>query len=221
MAKRNSRRKRRYRAKPRFFVFFILLVCVIGSGVFFALNSNSSEETGPVTRRQFEAGMKIMMAARDYIHSDLTYVDTYFNGGYPPDNLGVCTDVVWKGMLGADVIIKDLMDRDVADNLDAYKNVISIPDPNIDFRLVPRLEVFFERNAEVLTNDVTNLLQWQPGDIVTFESSHVAIVSDLRNLFGYPYIIQHGKDPAAEEDRIFASDGMKISGHYRLRDTPF
>ena len=77
------------------------------------------------------------------------------------------------------------------------------------------MEVFFQRNAEVLTTDINNLLAWQPGDIVTFESSHVAIVSSIRNIWGRPYIIQHGKDPAAEEDRIYASDGMEISGHYR------
>ena len=66
-----------------------------------------------------------------------------------------------------------------------------------------------------MTTDINNLLAWQPGDIVTFESSHVAIVSSIRNIWGRPYIIQHGKDPAAEEDRIYASDGMEISGHYR------
>lgn len=59
------------------------------------------------------------------------------------------------------------------------------------------------------------MLAWQPGDLVTFESSHIAVVSNLRNIWGRPYIIQHGKDPAAEEDRLVASDGMEISGHYR------
>ena len=64
-------------------------------------------------------------------------------------------------------------------------------------------------------SDPDAVLAWQPGDLVTFESSHIAVVSNLRNIWGRPYIIQHGKDPAAEEDRLVASDGMEISGHYR------
>ncbi len=120
-----------------------------------------------------------------------------------------------KGFRGIGLNLKNLVDKDIADHYEAYSDVVSVPDPNIDFRLVPTLEVFFQRNAEVLTTDINNLLAWQPGDIVTFESSHVAIVSSIRNIWGRPYIIQHGKDPAAEEDRIYASDGMEISGHYR------
>lgn len=213
-------RKKRYRIKPRFFAILLILLCiVIGAfgwlflqhGVF---NKNSGSEDA--LRAQYLQGWQMMMASKAYISNpDLRYEDTYYAGGYPPEEIGVCTDVVWKGFKGAGINLKNLMDKDVKHNLPAYSSVISTPDPNIDFRLVPRLEVFFERNAEVLTTDVTDVLAWQPGDIVTFESSHVAIVSNLRNLWGMPYIIQHGKDPAAEEDRIFASDGMKISGHYR------
>ena len=46
-------------------------------------------------------------------------------------------------------------------------------------------------------------------------SDHVAVVSCLRNLFGEPYIIQHGKDPAGDEDRINAIDGLDLTYHYR------
>ena len=84
--------------------------------------------------------------------------------------------------------LKNLVDKDIADHYEAYSDVVSVPGPNIDFRLVPTLEVFFQRNAEVLTTDINNLLAWQPGDIVTFESSHVAIVSSIRNIWGRPYI---------------------------------
>lgn len=211
-------RKKRYKLKPRFFIILIVLICVIfGFGGYFLLRgAGGSGDTDDYKYRQYLQGGKIMMASIAYIENkDLRYDDRYFSGGYPPDDIGVCTDVVWKGLKGINVNLKDIMDRDIDRHLSAYKEVISTPDPNIDFRLVPRLEVFLERKTEVLSTDLTNLLVWQPGDIVTFEHSHVAVVSSLRNIWGMPYIIQHGKDPAAEEDRIFATDGMKISGHYR------
>ena len=210
------RGKKRYRVKPRFFVILILLICFVGGGVlYFNLHSRSANENAERSA-QLEQGRQIMLASRIYIcNKDLRYDDQYYNGGYPPDDIGVCTDVVWKGFRGIGLNLKNLVDKDIADHYEAYSDVVSVPDPNIDFRLVPTLEVFFQRNAEVLTTDINNLLAWQPGDIVTFESSHVAIVSSIRNIWGRPYIIQHGKDPASEEDRIYASDGMEISGHYR------
>lgn len=215
--KRNHRK--RYRVKSRFFVLAALVLCAaLGMGVWF-MNGGKSQEsliTVDTAAVEKEQGFRIMMAARVYIsNGDLRYDDSYFAGGYPPDDIGVCTDVVWKGLEGIGVNLKDLIDQDISENFQAYEDIVSIPDPNIDFRLVPQLERFLERNAVVLSTDVDDYFAWQAGDIVTFESSHVAIVSSLRNIWGRPYIIQHGKDPAAEEDRIFASDGMEISGHFR------
>ncbi len=210
------RHKKKYRMKPRFFVILAVLVGLIAGGVLYFNFYSDSKAENEEKSAQLEQGWQIMLASRIYIcNKDLRYDDQYYAGGYPPDDIGVCTDVVWKGFRGIGVNLKNLVDKDIAENIEAYSDVISVPDPNIDFRLVPRLEVFFQRNAENLTTDVDNLLAWQPGDIVTFESSHVAIVSSIRNIWGRPYIIQHGKDPAAEEDRIYASDGMEISGHFR------
>ena len=48
-----------------------------------------------------------------------------------------------RGLAGIDVSLKDLVDADIAENPQAYSQVVSVPDPNIDFRLVPVLEVFF------------------------------------------------------------------------------
>ncbi|WP_419024043.1 DUF1287 domain-containing protein [Emergencia sp.] len=211
------RHKKKYRMKPRFFVILAVLVGLIAGGIlYFNFHSDSKAENDEKSA-QLDQGYQIMLASRMYIcNKDLRYDDKYYAGGYPPEDIGVCTDVVWKGFQGIGVNLKNLVDKDIAENIEAYSDVISVnADPNIDFRLVPTLEVFFQRNAENLTTDVDNLLAWQPGDIVTFESSHVAIVSSIRNIWGRPYIIQHGKDPAAEEDRIFASDGMEISGHFR------
>ena len=194
----------------RIVAVIIALICIlcffIDSGDRSSSNSSSLQ------------GWKIAMAARAYISDeDLRYVEDYVAGGYPKENTGVCTDVVWNAFSSLGISIKTMVDKDIEQHPEAYASVIEYADPNIDFRRVPVLEVFFERHAESLTTNVNDVWAWQAGDIVTFESSHVAIVSSLRNVWGRPYVIQHGKDPAAEEDRLWAIDGMEVSGHYRWR----
>ena len=167
----------------------------------------------------YEQGMRIMVHAKGYINTDLTYDGSYFQGGYPPDDIGVCTDVVWKGMQGLDVNFKDEIDKDVESDFTPYSSVIAEMDPNIDFRLVPVLRVYYDRHAVSLTTDPSNLLDWQPGDLVVFEDEHIAVVSCLRNPLGYPYLIQHGRDPAADEDRLLVGNDLIITGHYRWPQT--
>lgn len=204
---------KKYKVKPR---FFVITTCILASALFLGFNYSRFWEDEKTFFAQGVQNKKIVMTARAYISNpNLRYEDNYYDGGYPPEDIGVCTDVVWKGFQGIGVNLKELVDNDIEQNFQAYEDVISVHDANIDFRLVPVLEVFFQRQTEVLTNDPYDLLAWQPGDIVVFESSHIAIVSNLTNIWGRPYIIQHGKDPAAEEDRLVAADGMEISGHFR------
>ncbi len=214
------RTRKKYRVKPRFFIVIAVILCLLLAAVALLVRGCGSGSDNrmqtDLLRTQQVQGRKMMTAARIYINTKgLHYDDGYYAGGYPPDDIGVCTDVVWKAMEAVGVNVKDLVTEDIGNHFKAYDDIISVQDPNIDFRLVPQLERFMERNAQVLPTDVDDVLAWQPGDIVTFESSHVAVVSRRCNMWGRPYIIQHGKDPAAEEDRIFASDGMEISGHFR------
>jgi hypothetical protein len=153
----------------------------------------------------------IMLGARDYIATQPVYKSVYYeNGGYPTDHYGVCTDVIWNAFMAAGYTLKDLVDEDIEANRSAYPE-ISEPDPNIDFRRVKNLKVFFDRNATVLTTDLKDLESWQPGDIVVF-TSHIAIVSDRRNAKGYPFIIHHGPGGAREKNEI---ENYTIVGHYR------
>jgi len=61
-----------------------------------------------------------------------------------------------------------MVDKDIKENIGLYPNTAGKRDPNIDFRRVPNLKVFFERYAVSLTLDSTKIEQWQPGDIVTY-----------------------------------------------------
>lgn len=146
-----------------------------------------------------------------------TYQSAYYSGGYPPETEGVCTDVIWRAFRDAGYSLKDLVDQDIQENLEAYPRVERKPDPNIDFRRVPNLKVYFERNAQSLTTNLTQIEQWQPGDIVTFGTTHIGIVSDLRNQKGVPYLIHNAGQPKREEDVLEMWNHFNpISGHFRI-----
>lgn len=163
----------------------------------------------------------IVQSARKEVEQRTKYKSAYYAGGYPPENEGVCTDVIWRGLLGADINLKELMDEDISNAVDHYPRVQGQPDPNIDFRRVPNQYVYFTRHTESLTtelipNDVENLKQWQPGDIVVFLEGyhHVGIISDKRAKDGTPYMI-HNNPPFAAEVKL-TSFSTPIAGHFRF-----
>ncbi len=143
------------------------------------------------------------------------YNGEYFVGGYPPDNIGVCTDVVWRAFKNAGFSLKEMVDEDIKNNIDLYPLSDGKPDPNIDFRRVQDLKVYFDRTATSLTLDVNDIKEWQPGDIVTFGTNHIGIISDKRNKKGIPYLIHNAGQPKREED-VLKTWPTKISGHYRF-----
>ncbi len=155
----------------------------------------------------------IMLGAREDAKNHPKYDGAYYDGGYPPDDIGVCTDVIWRAFKNAGYSFKDMIDNDIAAYTDDYPRVDKA-DPNIDFRRVPNLRIFFEKYATVLTNDTTIIEEWQPGDIVIFgDNKHIGIVSDRRNSDGEPYIIHNGGQPNREEDLFKRSEP---TGHYRF-----
>lgn len=158
----------------------------------------------------------ILLGARRDAENRPQYDPSYFAGGYPPEDRGVCTDVVWRALQNAGYDLKALVDADIAENTGLYPRVQGIPDPNIDFRRVPNLLVFFGRYAESLTTDPYDIAAWQPGDIVTFEGRHIGIISDKRNSRGIPYLIHNSGQPHREEDALLRCHrNHPISGHFR------
>ncbi len=146
------------------------------------------------------------------------YKSAYYAGGYPPDDEGVCTDVIWRALKNAGYSLKDMVDEDIKNNISSYPRVNGKPDTNIDFRRVPNLKVYFEKNQIVLTTDLNDIKEWQPGDIVVFGSSHIGIISDKRNKRGIPYLIHNTGQPLREEDVLEVySKHTPITGHYRMK----
>lgn len=159
-------------------------------------------------------GADILQGALDYITTRPRYRSAYYQGGYPTDGCGVCTDLVAVACRAAGYDLRELVDADIHAHPGDYADG-GAPDPNIDYRRVRNLRVYFQHAATALTTDASRIEQWRPGDIVLF-SDHIGIVSDRRNGRGVPYLIHHANpfQLRYEEDAL-ASYG-DITDHFRL-----
>ena len=155
----------------------------------------------------------LLNGARNFVEQNPKYKSEYYDGGYPPPGIGVCTDVVVAAFLEAGYDLRELVDQDIRAHREAYPE-IKVVDKNIDYRRVRNLKIFFDRTAFPLTPDMKQIEKWQGGDIVIFPN-HIAVVSDRRNKEGIPYIIHHGGQPVYEEDALKRYKGS-ILGHYRI-----
>lgn len=157
----------------------------------------------------------MLQGALAYIETRPKYKSKYYTSGYPDDSYGVCTDVVAQACLAAGYDLMELVSEDIQKDPGAYQ--IEKPDPNIDFRRVRNLKVYFKRNAVELTLDLKDTEAWQGGDIVIFKS-HIGIVSDRRNEHGVPYVIHHN-DPRQEsyEEDILEKRNDLVA-HYRMSE---
>jgi uncharacterized protein YijF (DUF1287 family) len=166
----------------------------------------------------------LVEAARERTAHKVRYDGSYRRIEYPngdvPSNIGVCTDVVIRAYrkLGIDLQVK--VHEDMSSNFDQYPSRriwgLTRPDPNIDHRRVPNLQVFFSRFGKTL--QVSNNPQdYQPGDLVTWmlpgNLPHIGIVIDERSGDGKRPLIAHnlGAGPKID-DMLFA---YPITGHYR------
>ena len=155
----------------------------------------------------------LLQGAIDYVATRPHYKSKYYETGYPNDTYGVCTDVVSNAMKAAGFDLMDLVQKDIQKNPDAYE--IDEPDPNIDFRRVRNLKVFFRNNAIEETIDVTDIDNWQGGDIVIFEG-HIGIVSDRRNTNGVPYVIHHNSTLQTGYEQDILEKRDDLVAHYRM-----
>ncbi len=155
----------------------------------------------------------LLLGARADAQNHPAYDGAYVEGGYPPDDRGVCTDVVWRAFKEAGYCLREMVDLDIHRRPQAYP-MVEKPDKNIDFRRVRNLKIFFEEHGLSLTLDPDDIKEWQAGDIVIFGADkHIGIISDLRNDKGLAYVIHNGGQPVREEDYLKHDT---ITGHYRF-----
>ncbi len=168
--------------------------------------------------------LDIVRGAREEVTRETVYDASYYQG-YPPEGRGACTDVIWRAWAAAGYNLKEMVDDDIRQSPAAYGETGSHPDPNIDFRRVGNLQVFLARHAQELTtsinpNDVDNLTDWQPGDIVIFGGrlEHIGVISDRRGRDGVPLMI-HNSGPTAREDQYYLTNWpTPITHHFRFID---
>ena len=134
----------------------------------------------------------ILNGERKEVENNPKYVDKYYQNGYAPEGEGVCTDTIIRAFKEAGYDLKTMISTDIRkiNKNKTYK--IDLIDDNIDFRRVTNQDIFFERYAEELTLDYTEVGEFMPGDILVFDdSSHIAMVSDKYNVKGIPFVIQN------------------------------
>lgn len=157
----------------------------------------------------------ILNNVKKYIQKKPKYKSKYYATGYPNDEYGVCTDVVAFGLKDAGYNLMELVNEDIIKNKEMYD--IEVIDKNIDFRRVKNLNIYFKNNHISLTTDISQIKEWQGGDIIVFKD-HIGIISDKRNKKGIPFLIHHANPMQInyEEDALELYNQDYIVGHYRV-----
>ncbi len=209
-------------------VLFLLTAAVCTGAVYFYFNSPTSSKRLPdrylfpvpqLISNHDEDGdgvddqTDLLQGALAYIETEPQYKSKYYEGGWPDDGYGVCTDVVAAAMKSAGYDLRELVDADIRKRPEAYD--IQTRDPNIDYRRVDNLKVFFEKYAHSLSTDPKQIDQWQGGDIVVF-AGHIGMVSDHRNIRGVPYLIHHNSSFQSRYEEDVLEKRNDIVGHYRI-----
>jgi uncharacterized protein YijF (DUF1287 family) len=154
----------------------------------------------------------------------------YYQGGDPPEHLAISTDIVARAFLEAGFNLREMVYEDIRDNFDQYpiREIWgqTVCDPDIDYRRIQNLEIFFKRNARacgILFNasDNDNLNSWLPGDVIFFDmdkdgfSDNVGIISDNTTRDGTPKVIYNYIDPGYTIEKNILKEKI-ITGHYRF-----
>ncbi len=204
-----------------FLISAVLLSILIyrNSGVFYAEDFGFTDIKSPndADGDGIDDYTDMVEGARAYIATNPQYKSAYYAGGYPTDNYGVCTDVIWQAFKAAGYTLKDMVDADIDARHGDYFDEGEYSDSNIDFRRVRNLLVFFTEYAEALATSTDNPEDWMPGDIVIYDG-HIAICSDKRNAQGLPYIIHLGNpiENGVEANQLTRSGYAEIIGHFRF-----
>ena len=201
--------------------FAALLIAIALSAAYFANTTRPPQNPAappPASEQVGNADQapSIVRAARSQIGQTVRYDPAYTALDYPmgdvPIAKGVCTDVVIRALRQQSIDLQQLVHQDMKANFPAYPNRWGLkrPDPNIDHRRVPNLEVYFTRHGWAVQDG------YRAGDIVTWRLAgsglpHIGIVSD-RKQGDTPLIIHNIGAGTREEDILFHHE---IVGHFR------
>lgn len=190
-----------------------LLLGVSGAGAEAPADARSAEQR-IVERARLEVTRRVAY--------DPAWVQLGYPNGDPPENRGVCTDVVVRAYRAAGVDFQARVHDDVRRRPDAYAT-IKRADPSIDHRRVGPLLTYLRGHARAAPLRFDDPSAWRPGDIVvwalrscpTCSPDHVGIVSDRRGPRGLPMVIHNIGPIPTEEDRL---DAWTVLGHFRWQD---
>lgn len=190
-----------------FFTFCFLKIFV------FSYNTVNTNEELSVLNQEINTH-PLVESARNQIGIVTKYDNQYYNGGYPPEGRGACTDVIERALMDQGYDLKNKIDKDMLNFPEEYPYK---SDPNINYRRVVNLKIFLDRYFEKIDLEQ----DWQPGDIVTYDQIpgglwHIAILSDKKNKDGIPLLIHNYGRGVIEDDFLFKWPAA-ITGHYRLR----
>ena len=205
----------------------IIIICIFLLLIFYKIFTNTSKQiyhntdfsiTTYISSVDYDKDgiddeTDILNGAKEYIKTKPKYKSKYYQGGYPTDQYGVCTDVVANALKSAGYDLRSLVDEDIHSEKDAYD--IDVIDNNIDFRRVKNLAIYFKRHAISLTVDIHKIEDWQGGDIIIFKK-HIGIISDKRNKLGIPYVIHHERVYQSSYEEDILEHRNDIIGHYRI-----
>jgi uncharacterized protein YijF (DUF1287 family) len=165
----------------------------------------------------------LLAAARKQVGVTLRYDPLYtrmnFPGGDVARDRGVCSDVViraYRDAFGLD--LQALVNADMRQAFESYPRLwgLSHPDPNIDHRRVPNLEVFLQRQGAKKPIP-QNGFDWEPGDIFTSRIGgrlpHIGFVSDRKGARGWMVVHNIGAG-AREEDALL---DYPLAGRFRWK----
>ena len=189
------------------FLFTVLLTaalcfCAVETPRGFDFNGN-----GFTDRQDLVAG-----ARRDAVNHP-NYDPSYFEEGWPPEDTGVCADVIWRAFREAGYDLRAMISADIAAHQGDYPTIVE-PNDAIDFRRVRNLKVFFDKYAESLTCDLNDRGAWQPGDIAVFRTDkHIGIISDRTAEDGTPLLLHNGGQEDREENYLVSHE---VTSHYRF-----
>ena len=167
---------------------------------------------------------RLAEAAMNRLLHHVVYDGSYLRIGYPggdvPDSIGVCTDLVIRAYRAVGIDLQEKVHEDMKADFDSYPRLWGLekPDPNIDHRRVPNLQVFFARHGTALAVS-SDSDDYKEGDLVTWmlegNLPHIGIAVGTRSADGRRPLVVHNIGSGPEIGDILFR--YPITGHYRYR----